>query len=121
MSIKPCEEFELTPIMRKTISAMLEGVIVALARLGYLEQDRANELIEKLNTDALNVGQLRLLTDVVIAWFSVSGYFSEAETEHLQELFNHLWGYYDMPLPKSRKKKRSSRAMRPDSSVSSWA
>jgi len=106
MSIKPSEEFELTPIMRKTISAMLEGIIVALTRLGYLEQDRANELIEKLNNNVLNVGQLRLLTDVVIAWFSVSGYFSEAETAHLQELFNHLWGYYDMPLPKSRKKKR---------------
>jgi len=55
MSIRPSEEFELTPIMRKTISAMLEGVIVTLTRLGYLEQDRANELIEKLNTDALNV------------------------------------------------------------------
>jgi len=66
MCVKLAKEFELTPIMRKTISAMLEGVIVALTRLGYLEQDRANELIEKLNTDALNVGQLRLLTDVVV-------------------------------------------------------
>jgi len=106
MCVKLAKEFELTPIMRRTISAMLEGVIVTLTRLGYLEQDRANELIEKLNTDALNVGQLRLLTDIVVAWFSVCGYFSEAETEHLQELFNHLWGYYDMPLPKSRRRKR---------------
>ena len=106
MRLKLAKEFELTPIRRKTISALLEGVIIALTRLGYLGQDKANELIEKLNTDALNVGQLRLLTDVVIAWFAVCGYFSEAETEHLQELFNHLWGYYDMPLPKSRKRKR---------------
>jgi hypothetical protein len=106
--LKLAKEFELTPIMRKTISAMLEGVIVTLTRLGYLEQDRANELIEKLNTDALNVGQLRLLTDVVIAWFAVCGYFNEDETSHLQELFNHLWGYYDMPLPKSRKRKRGT-------------
>ena len=106
MRLKLSEEFELTPIKRKTISAMLEGVIVTLTRLGYLEQDRANELIEKLNTDALNVGQLRLLTDIVVNWFAVSGYFSEDETIHLQELFNHLWGYYDMPLPKSRKRKR---------------
>ena len=105
MRLKLAKEFELTPIDRKAISALLEGVIVTLTRLGYLEQDRANELIEKLNTDALNVGQLRLLTDVVIAWFAVCGYFSEAETDHLQELFNHLWGYYDMPLPKSRKRK----------------
>jgi len=108
MSIKPSEEFELTPIRRKTISALLEGVIIALTRLGYLEQDKANELIEKLNSDALNVGQLRLLTDIVVNWFAVCGYFSEAETEHLQELFNHLWGYYDMPLPKSRKKKKKT-------------
>ena len=106
MRLKLAKEFELTPIMRKTISAMLEGVIVTLTRLGYLEQDRANELIEKLNTDALNVGQLRLLTDVVVNWFAVCGYFSEAETEHLQELFNHLWGYYDIPLSKSRKRKK---------------
>ena len=106
MRLKLSEEFELTPIKRKTISAMLEGVIVTLTRLGYLEQDRANELIEKLNTDALNAGQLRLLTDVVVNWFAVCGYFSEDETIHLQELFNHLWGYYDMPLPKSRKRKR---------------
>ena len=98
MSIKPSEEFELTPIRRKTISAILEGIIVALTRLGYLDQDRANELIEKLSSDALNVGQLRLLTDIVVNWFAVCGYFSEAETDHLQELFNHLWGYYDMPL-----------------------
>jgi len=106
MSIKPSEEFELTPIRRKTISALLEGVIIALTRLGYLGQDKANELIEKLDSDALNVGQLRLLTDVVVAWFAVCGYFNEDETSHLQELFNHLWGYYDMPLPKSRKRKR---------------
>ena len=106
MRLRLSEEFELTPIKRRTISAVLEGVIVALTRLGYLEQDRANELIEKLNTDALNAGQLRLLTDVVIAWFSICGYFSEAETDHLQELFNHLWGYYDIPLSKSRKRKR---------------
>jgi len=106
MRLRLAKEFELTPIMRKTISAMLEGVIVTLTRLGYLEQDRADELIEKLNTNALNVGQLRLLTDIVVNWFAVCGYFSEAETEHLQELFNHLWGYYDMPLPKSRKRKR---------------
>ena len=106
MRLKLAKEFELTPIMRKTISALLEGIIVALTRLGYLDQDRANELIEKLNTDALNVGQLRLLTDIVVNWFAVCGYFSEDETCHLQELFNHLWGYYDMPLPKSRKKKR---------------
>jgi len=106
MSIKPSEEFELTPIRRKTISALLEGVIIALTRLGYLGQDKANELIEKLDSDALNVGQLRLLTDVVVAWFAVCGYFNEDETIHLQELFNHLWGYYDIPLPKSRKRKR---------------
>jgi len=106
MSIKPSEEFELTPIRRKTISALLEGVIIALTRLGYLGQDKANELIEKLDSDALNVGQLRLLTDVVVAWFAVCGYFNEDETSHLQELFNHLWGYYDIPLPKSRKRKR---------------
>jgi len=102
--LKLAKEFELTPIRRKTISAMLEGVIVTLAKLGYLEQDKANELIEKLNSDALNVGQLRLLTDIVIGWFAVCGYFSEAETDHLQELFNHLWGYYDMSLKKSRKR-----------------
>ena len=108
MRLKLAKEFELTPIMRKTISAMLEGVIVTLTKLGYLEQGKANELIEKLDSDALNVGQLRLLTDIVVGWFSVCGYFSEAETEHLQELFNHLWGYYDMPLPKSRKRKRKT-------------
>ena len=68
MSIKPSEEFELTPIRRKTISAVLEGVIVTLTKLGYLEQDKANELIEKLDSDALNVGQLRLLTDIVVNW-----------------------------------------------------
>jgi hypothetical protein len=106
MSIKPSEEFELTPMRRRTISAVLEGVIIALTKLGYLNQTKANELIEKLDSDALNVGQLRLLTDIVIAWFAVCGYFSEDETSHLQELFNHLWGYYDMPLPKSRKRKR---------------
>jgi len=104
--LKLAKEFELTPIDRKAISALLEGIIVALTRLGYLDQDRANELIEKLNNNVLNVGQLRLLTDVVVNWFAVCGYFSEDETCHLQELFNHLWGYYDMPLPKSRKKKR---------------
>ena len=108
MSIKPSEEFELTPIRRKTISALLEGVIIALTRLGYLGQDKANELIEKLDSDALNVGQLRLLTDVVVAWFAVCGYFNEDETSHLQELFNHLWGYYDIPLPKSRKRKKKT-------------
>ena len=106
MRLKLAKEFELTPIDRKAISALLEGVIVALTRLGYLDQDRANELIEKLNNNVLNVGQLRLLTDVVVNWFAVCGYFNEDETSHLQELFNHLWGYYDMPLPKSRKKKR---------------
>ena len=106
MRLKLAKEFELTPIRRKTISALLEGVIVTLTRLGYLGQDKANELIEKLDSDALNVGQLRLLTDVVVAWFAVCGYFNEDETSHLQELFNHLWGYYDIPLPKSRKRKR---------------
>jgi hypothetical protein len=106
MSIKPSEEFELTPMRRRTISAVLEGVIIALTKLGYLDQNKANELIEKLDSDALNIGQLRLLTDIVIAWFAVCGYFNEDETSHLQELFNHLWGYYDMPLPKSRKRKR---------------
>jgi len=103
--VKLAKEFVLTPIKRKTISAMLEGVIVTLAKLGYLEQEKANELIEKLDSDALNVGQLRLLTDIVVGWFSVCGYFSEAETIHLQELFNYLWGYYDMPLKKGRKRR----------------
>ena len=105
MRIKLAKEFELTPIKRKTISAMLKGVIVTLTKLGYLEQDKANELIEKLDSDALNVGQLRLLTDIVVGWFSVCGYFSEAESNHLQELFNYLWGYYDMPPKKSKKKR----------------
>jgi len=100
------KELELTPMRRKTISAMLEGVIVALTKLGYLDQDKANELIEKLDSDALNVGQLRLLTDIVVSWFSVCGYFSVDETNLLQELFNYLWGYYDMPLPKSRRERK---------------
>ena len=104
MSTKLAKEFELTPMRRKAISAMLEGVIIALTKLGYLEQEKANGLIEKLDSDALNVGQLRLLTDIVIGWFSVCGYFSIAETNSLQELFNYLWGYYDMPLKKRRKK-----------------
>ena len=108
MRLKPSEEFELTPIRRKTLSAVLEGVIVTLTKLGYLGQDRANELIEKLDSDALNVGQLRLLTDIVVNWFAVCGYFNEDMTCHLQELFNHLWGYYDMPLPKSRKRKKKT-------------
>jgi len=103
--IKLAKEFELTPIRRKTISAMLEGVVTALTKIGYLEQDKANELIEKLDSDALNVGQLRLLTDIVVGWFSVCGYFSIEETDHLQELFNYLWGYYDMPLTKHKKKR----------------
>ena len=105
MRIKLAKEFELTPMKRKAISAMLEGVIIALTKLGYLEQDKANELIGKLDSDALNVGQLRLLTDIVVGWFSVCGYFSAAESNQLQELFNYLWGYYDMPLKKSRKKR----------------
>jgi hypothetical protein len=109
VSIKLTKELELTPIRRKMISAMLEGVIVALTKLGYLEQDKANELIEKLDSDALDVGQLRLLTDIVVGWFAVCGYFSEAEACHLQELFNHMWGYYDIPLTKSRKKKNETR------------
>jgi hypothetical protein len=106
MCVKLASEFELTPMRRKAISAILEGIIIALTKIGYLEQDKANELIEKLDSDALNVGQLRLLTDIVVGWFSVCGYFNEDETSHLQELLNHLWGYYDMPLSKSRKKKR---------------
>jgi len=106
MRIKLAKEFELTPMRRKAISAMLEGVIIALTKLGYLEQEKANELIEKLDSDTLNVGQLRLLTDIVVGWFSVCGYFSVAETNSLQELFNYLWGYYDTLSPKSRRKRK---------------
>ena len=102
MDIELPKEFRLTPLRRKAISALLEGIIVALTRLGYLEQNRANELIEKLHSDALNDGQLRLLTDIVVGWFSVCGYFSVEETNCLEGLLNRLWGYFDMCLPESR-------------------